>query len=326
VAQPVAAAGTAFLFKPTIAWRVRWNTSTDMPWPVEEPVGQNPPDGVGINYYLKAAASKVTLEVLRADGRVIRRYTSDDPLTAIPDPPAAPVPIYWYRPPQKLSSAPGVHRFIWDVHYQPLPAVPGGEGGAGGRGGLPIQAIPYNSAPAPTTPWVTPGRYTVKLTVDGRSYEQPIDVRQDPRVKTPDLVMKYVYAQTDALYFGAIDAQEAAVTLAELRQKAAKAREGANGPRADALDAFIKKAQALEGSAPAAGGGRGRGGAPAPPAAADTLWAARAALAALMNSMQAADVAPTANTRAAVAAARGNAQRVMLSYRLLQKEALTLLK
>src|SRR6185312_8134910 len=47
----------AVLFAPTIAWRVRWNTSTDMPWPVEEPTGTNPPDGVPINYYLKQAAS-----------------------------------------------------------------------------------------------------------------------------------------------------------------------------------------------------------------------------------------------------------------------------
>ena len=42
-----------------------------------------------------------------------------------------------------------MHRFMWDVHYQPLP-------GGGGRGSLPIAAIPYNTAPAPTTPWANP--------------------------------------------------------------------------------------------------------------------------------------------------------------------------
>jgi hypothetical protein len=45
------------LFKPTIAWRVRWNTSSDMPWPKEEPTGQNPPDGAIIDYYLEATTS-----------------------------------------------------------------------------------------------------------------------------------------------------------------------------------------------------------------------------------------------------------------------------
>ena len=38
-----------------------------------------------------------------------------------PSPPAAPAPVYWYRPPQRLSTAAGMHRFVWDVHYQPLP-------------------------------------------------------------------------------------------------------------------------------------------------------------------------------------------------------------
>ena len=67
------------LFKPTTAWRVRWNTSTDMPWPKDEPTAPNPPEGAIINYYLKsAAAGPVTLEILRQDGRLVRRYSSTD--------------------------------------------------------------------------------------------------------------------------------------------------------------------------------------------------------------------------------------------------------
>ena len=77
----------------------------------------------------------MTLEIRRADGRLVRRYSSDDPVTPIPEPTTAPVPTYWYRPPQALSTAAGMHRFLWDVHYQPLRPAAGG----GGRGGLPIQ-------------------------------------------------------------------------------------------------------------------------------------------------------------------------------------------
>ena len=51
--------------------------------------------------------------------------------------------------------------------------------------------------------------YTVKLTVDGRSYSQPIVVRQDPRVKTSELAMAQVYSLTKAMYYGAVDAQRA---------------------------------------------------------------------------------------------------------------------
>ena len=130
------------------------------------------------------------------------------------------------------------------------------------------------------------------------------------------------------MYFGAIDAHEAAIALGELRQKATQARGGASEAQVQALDAFVKKAQALEGTVPAAGGGRGGrgGGAAGPPPPPDTLWAVRAALAGLMNSMQAADVAPTDNTLAAIAAARANAAAVMTRYRALTSALPTGLK
>ena len=328
------AAKEAILFAPTTAWRVRWNTSTDMPWPKEEPTGANPPDGAIINYYIGPAAKAdgtsagaqravplpVTIEILRMDGRLVRRYSSDDPVTPIPDPQSAPVPVYWYRPPQALSTAPGMHRFLWDVHHQPLAG-----GGGGGRGGLPIQGIPYNSPSSASAPWVSPGTYTVKLTAGGKSYTQPITVRQDPRVTTPALAMNQVYTLTSSLYFGAVDAQEAAVTLGALRAQAAKVQ--AQGAAGQALAAFEKKAAALEGQRPAAGGGGrgagggaggGRGGAPTAAQPPDTLWAVASLLGGQMNSMQAADVAPTANTLAAVNGALQASARVMARWQALK--------
>jgi hypothetical protein len=294
-----------------------------MPWPVEEPTGMNPPDGAIINYYLKSAATgPVVLEVLQQDGRLIRRYSSDDPVTPIPDAPSAPVPTYWYRPPQSLSTAAGMHRFIWDVHCQPLPAG----GGGGGRGGLAIAAIPYNTAPGPGTPWANPGAYTLKLTVDGKSYTQQVTVKQDPRVKTPALAMQQVYSLTKAMYFGAVDAQQAAVALGAIRAQATALAAKAQGPAATALAAFEKKAAALEGQRPAAGGGqRGGGGGggqrggpatPAPPP--DTLLAIASLLGGQMNSMQAADVAPTSATLASVTAAQAAAAGVTARWNALK--------
>jgi photosystem II stability/assembly factor-like uncharacterized protein len=307
----------AILFKPTTAWRVRWNTSTDMPWPVEEPTGPNPPEGAIIDYYLKSpAGGPVVLEIVRPDGRLVRRYSSDDPVAAIPNAPDAPVPTYWYRPPQKLATTAGMHRFMWDVHYQPL-----SPGGGGGRGGLPINAIPFNTAPAPAAPWVSPGSYTVKLTVDGKTYAQPVVVKQDPRVKTPDLAMTQVYTLTNAMYFGAIDAQQAAAALGSLRARAKEAAAKATGAAATALAAFEKKAAGLEGQRPAAGGGqrggggggqRGGGGAPAAPP--DTLWAVASLLSGQMTAMQSADVAPTAATLKAVTDAQAAAAKVMARW------------
>jgi photosystem II stability/assembly factor-like uncharacterized protein len=315
------------LFKPGTAWRVRWNTSVDMPWPKEEPTAPNPPEGAILNYYLKAAAKgPITLEVLQQDGRLVRRYSSSDQAPPIPEAAAAPAPVYWYRPAQRLSTAAGMHRFVWDVHYQPLAGLVAGEGALNAvPTQLPIQAIPGNTVPAPSTPWANPGTYTLKLTVDGKSYTQPIVVKQDPRVKTPPLAMQQVYSLTKALYYGAAEARVAATRLGALRQQIAKMQ--LSGDAATAAAAFAAKAEALEGTAPAAGGRGGRGGGggagggrggPAAAQASDTLWAVSTALGGLMNSMQGADVAPTAITVTAVTAAQANAARVMARWNALK--------
>ena len=310
----------AVLFTPTTALRVRWNTNPDTPWPPDEPAGPNPPEGAILNYYLKSAATgPVTLEILQADGRLVRRYSSTDPVAAIPDPSVAPLPQYWYRPPQHLSTEAGMHRFTWDVHYQPLP------GGGGGRGGgLPISAVPFNTVPPPSTPWVNPGRYTVKLTVNGKSYTQPITVKQDPRVKTPALAMQQVYTLSRAAYYGAADALGAEADVASLRAQVTDLRPRAAGAVADALAAFDKKAAALAGSggggaAPGRGGRGGRGAAgPATPPASETLTSVAASLAGVMNLLQSADVTPPATSVAAMTRAQQAAAGVMTRWTALK--------
>jgi hypothetical protein len=99
----------------------------------------------------------------------------------------------------------------------------------------------------------------VKLTVDGKSYTQPITVKQDPRVKTAALTMQTIYADTKAAYYGAIDAQAAAAQAQGLRTQIAAITPKPSGAVGDALTAFDKKLQDLIG-APTGGGGGGRGG------------------------------------------------------------------
>jgi hypothetical protein len=195
------------LFTPQAALRVRWNTNTDTPLPPDEPRHPNPPEGAIIDYYLAADASgPVVLEIYDSLGKLVRHYSSAEPPPPLPDPATnAPLPLYWYRAPQALPASAGMHRFTWDVHYQPLP----GRGGGRGGGQLPIAAVPHDTVPAPTTPWVAPGRYVVKLTANGRTYEQPITVKQDPRVKTPAPAMQQVYTLSRAMYDEARAAAEA---------------------------------------------------------------------------------------------------------------------
>src|SRR5207249_9700655 len=75
----------------------------------------------------------------------------------------------------KLSNDPGMHRFLWDFHYAPVPGV---------QPQYPISAVYMNTAPAATSPWAMPGKYTVVLNANGKSYSQPLLLQMDPRVKT----------------------------------------------------------------------------------------------------------------------------------------------
>ena len=317
--QPSTAGEEVVLFKPADAWRVRWNLSSDMPWPKDEPTLPNPPEGTAIDYYLKSAASgPVTLEVLTSTGRLVRRYSSADPAAPIPDVSSAPVPLYWYRPPQRLAGTAGLHRFHWDLRYQPLAE------GTGGRGGLAIQAVPFNSTPAPTTPLVSPGTYTVKLTVNGRSYTEPLIVKQDPRVPTPAVTLNQLYAAMRGSYFDAADARAALDSIRRVREEVAKRRAASADAATAALDAFDKRLQELVGS-PGPGGGRGGGRGAGPPQASDSLEAVVASLGALARELGAADVQPTAEQIKAVAASRAAARRAILRWQSLSTTELTAL-
>jgi photosystem II stability/assembly factor-like uncharacterized protein len=298
----------AVLFAPQPAWRVRWNMNTDTPLPPDEPAAPNPPEGAIIDYYLKAEASgPVTLEVAGADGKPVRRYSSTDEVFK-PDPATIGVPLYWFRPLSALSPAAGMHRFTWDMHYQPLDG-----GGHIGGPTLPIAAIGFNTVPAPATPWVNPGQYTVKLTVNGQTYSQPLVVKQDPRVKTPALAMQQVYTLSKAAYYGALDARDAARQAHGVRDQVAKLKPQSSGAVAQALADLDRKLETIEGAALVGTGGRGGRGA-APGASPDSLNGASASLRAVMNLLQGADVRPTAVQLEAIAGARTTASRAMARW------------
>jgi photosystem II stability/assembly factor-like uncharacterized protein len=164
------------LFKPQTALRVRANLNSDTPLPPDEPAGENPPDGAMIDYFLtKDSTAPVTIEIKNGKGQSVRKYSSaDKPVEANPN--RLRIPKYWIRPPRLVSTKAGMHRFLWDMHYTPI---------AGVEPDFPIAATYRNTAPRATSPWVTPGDYTVTLTVEGKTFTQPLTVVMDPRVKAP---------------------------------------------------------------------------------------------------------------------------------------------
>jgi photosystem II stability/assembly factor-like uncharacterized protein len=164
----------AYLFKPEDAVRVRNNSNKDTPLPPEVPAARNPPTGAVIDYWLGADVhGTVILAIYDAKGALLREYASNVP------PPALRVePQYfengWLSKPESLPATPGAHRFVWDLRYPRPESL---------RYSYGINAIYGVGTPIiPRGPLVLPGRYTVKLTVDGHTYSQPLSVTGDPRV------------------------------------------------------------------------------------------------------------------------------------------------
>ena len=151
----------AHLFAPRLAYRFRAITSPATPYD-DQTVGENPPYGADINYYVKSAPANTSATIAIQDGKGQTIRTLNGP------------------------AAPGLHRVYWDLRDAPSKRVafrtsplyapdirvgPDGlresEGGFGaGGGGLAVLQAP--------------GTYTVKLSVGGREYSQPLRVLKDP--------------------------------------------------------------------------------------------------------------------------------------------------
>jgi hypothetical protein len=278
------AARDALLFRPQVATRWGWNLYTDTPLPPDEPAGQNPPDGAIVNYWIREATTQlVTLEILDALGHVVRRYASTD--TAQPPADVGNVPAYWLRPTQVLSAAPGMHRFVWDLRYEPPPAL---------TPSYPISAIVHDTPREPRGVWVMPGTYTLRLTVNGQRLTQPIVVRMDPRVKTPRAALSRQLAVSLQISDAMRQTFDALRDVRVLRARLAAeiSRPGADSTMHLTLVAYDTRLATIEGS---------EGGPPSRAGAATTLARMLGELSQLYSIVQGADAAPTAQVEQAIA-------------------------
>jgi hypothetical protein len=306
---PAVTGADAFLFRPETAIRVRWDMNTDTPLPPDEPAGQNPPDGAILDYELGPSASGVvTLEVSDSTGKLVRRYSSDDSVETV-DLNTLAIPAYWVRPAHPLSNAPGMHRFLWDMRFTPVRE---------GRANYGMQAIYHDTPASNEAPWVMPGGYTVRLTVNGKSYTQPLEVKMDPRVHTSLADLTQQFTLSKQLYNDILEASKCVEEARALRKQIEQLRGRAGqGATADAMDAFDKKVVAIAGS-----GGRG-GGRFAPGGGPDTLASVQGALANLLRLMQGADLAPTPQVVAAADDRRKAMAALMERWRSLKQDAAT---
>src|SRR5712671_4070408 len=287
----------AALLRPAHALRVRFDTNSDTPLPPEEPAGKNPPDGAILDYWLtQPAAGPVVLEVLDGNDRVVRRFTSAD--RADPPRDQGNVPRWWIRPQLVPSVEAGLHRFVWDLHW-PAPAALDFS--------YPISAVPHDTPREPRGPWALPGSYSVRLTVDGASFAQPLQIEMDPRVKTSPEGLRQ---QFDLSLRVAQALQQDFDALSEVRAMRAALARGAGGADLD------RRLAELEGSKEER----------RPWLRKETTallpWNAR--LTELLEALQAADVAPTPQLAQAAETTIRDVAQLSSRWAALKREAAAL--
>ena len=234
-----AAADGAVLFDPAVAMRLRGSQNKDTPPPADTALGQNPPTGAMIDYRLARDARRVTLEIRAADGALVRRFASDEK----PDRPDAEryFTESWTQPPQTLSAAAGMHRFVWNlrgprpraVHHDYSIAAVFGEG-------VPI---------TPQGLLVAPGDYSVVLDVDGSQSRSTLHVVPDPRVPLDAGAVRAAAAfhaeigsalERDYVAYGELRAVEKQIAAAEKRAAAGNGGKPLRGAIANFRSATAK--------------------------------------------------------------------------------------
>jgi photosystem II stability/assembly factor-like uncharacterized protein len=160
------AASDVHLFKPQTALRLHYPGAVDR----RQPVGQDPPFGAVIDYYLKSKPTdkeEVTLDILDAGGQIVRHYSNREKKLG-EQPPEWPDQL---KAVEVIPAEEGMNRFAWDLRYEAPVKIPGA----------------FYSGNGPEGPLSMPGHYQVKLTANGKSETQPLELRPDPRVKvTPE--------------------------------------------------------------------------------------------------------------------------------------------
>ncbi len=226
---PAAAASSAYLYRPETAYRRYYPDQVD----TRPPVGQNPPAGVLIDYYLPTPPNgTVTIDILDDKGSVVRHLSSEKTQQQ-EQPPEWPDQVH---PADTLPDLQGMNRFVWNLRYDDPVQIPGAF-----YAGLP-----------PRGPIVLPGRYSIRLAYGGHSQVVPLSIVADPRDKgsLAGLQQKFalsmeVYRDQDALHRAVNDIRAVkgavAAALTKVNGKADSARLTAEG------NALLERAAQIEG-------------------------------------------------------------------------------
>jgi photosystem II stability/assembly factor-like uncharacterized protein len=160
-------AADMILYQPQTALRLHYPEEIDK----KQPVGDNPPPGAIINYYLKSAPKdEVTLDILDPSGKPVR-HLSNKEKKETEQPPEWPDRVERAK---TIPANEGMNRFAWDLRYDDPVQIPGA----------------FYSGNGPKGPLALPGDYQVKLTVAGKSQTAPLHLAIDPRTKGAEAALQ----------------------------------------------------------------------------------------------------------------------------------------
>ena len=203
-----AASTTPFLYKPETTVRIDNDAFPGTPLPPEEPTAENPPAGAILDYYLPAEAKSLELNIYDKDHKLVSHISSA--LPAQPSHMDLPIANRWFPVPQRLETAPGHHRFIWNLAW--------------GTSGVEERDEPDDGEGSiPRGPKVAPSTYTLELSVDGKPLPaEPLTVTMDPRAKATTTELQRNFATTYEIFSSSLQARRALAEIESVKAQLTK--------------------------------------------------------------------------------------------------------
>lgn len=215
-----------YLFPPQTT--TRWRYSGENYVGEDRISGDNPPKGVLLNYWLPAKPKgEIELEIFDDKGTLMRKLASKKSDIEEVDEESPDVPWSIFKP-TILPKEEGYNRVSWNLEMTGPRIIPGAKNDAG---------VPYRG------PLVLPGIYTLKLHVDGKTLTQTVEVKIDPRSKTPRTDLEDAHQLALQLRADVTKLSEIVIALKSVRGQLKERVKALNGN--GKAEAWIKDAKAV---------------------------------------------------------------------------------
>jgi len=219
-----------WLYHPATAVRVDNDSFAGTPLPPEEPTAENPPNGAMIDYFLPSPASTVRLEVFDAQQNLVRKFSSEDHPSeeqSLPKYQPLPVAERWFTKPEVLEKTAGMHRFVWNLTW----------GNSGGP--TADEDADYHN---PSGPKAVPGIYQIRLTVDGKTQDQSLQVVMDPRSPATSEVLAQQLQLGRRIFAETVEARRALAEIGSVQKQLADIQQKLPQQKSEAQGAQLKLA------------------------------------------------------------------------------------